>query len=229
MKRIDLKHVVLFALTACAVVAAALLTTANRGTWIARFSYFVAPGDGQIPFLNGNRSLAERFCSVDFSQDVVALCRARAVVKADEITLAGIVTSATIRVSREGDGVLCDFSLSADSRRLAEEVSKCYLAAMHKTIDMENRKLVEKATSEVSASLSRHEELAKMAKSKYYDDATSAGDETLEGRKNAMEKLMAECEALRRELSEIRLAASRCTNSLVIVRPLSVERAMETR
>lgn len=226
MKRIGLKHVALLALTACVVVAAALLTVSNRGTWIARFSYFVAPSNGQIPFLNGNRELAERFCSADFSQDVVAQCRARAVAKADEIILAGIVTSAIIRVSREGDGVLCDFSLSADSRRLAEEVSKCYLAAMCKAIEEDNCKIVEKATSEMSASLAKHEELAKKAKSDY-DDARDAGEELLEGYKNAMEKLSAECEALRREMSEIKLAASKGTNSLVIVRPLSVERSME--
>lgn len=226
MERIGLKHVVLLALTACAVVAAALLAMSHRGTWVARFSYFVAPGNGQIPFLNGNRELAERFCSDDFSQDVVAQCRARAVVKADEITLASVVTSATIRVSREGNGVLCDFSLSADSRRLVEEVSKCYLAAMYKTIDWENRKIVEKATSEMSVSLAKHEELAKKAKSNY-DDARDAGNELLEKHKNDMEKLRAECEALRRKISEIRLAASKGTNSLVIVQPLSVERAIK--
>ena len=149
-----------------------------------------------------------------------------AVVKADDIILASVVTSATIRVSREGNGVLCDFSLSADSRRLVEEVSKCYLAAMYKTIDWENRKIVEKATSEMSASLAKHEELAKKAKSNY-DDARDAGNELLEKHKNDMEKLRAECEALRRKISEIRLAASKGTNSLVIVQPLSVERAIK--
>jgi len=140
--------------------------------------------------------------------------------------VAVVVTSATIRVSREGNGVLCDFSLSADSRRLVEEVSKCYLAAMYKTIDWENRKIVEKATSEMSASLAKHEELAKMAKSNY-DDARDVGNELLEKHKNDMEKLRAECEALRRKISEIRLAASKGTNSLVIVQPLSVERAIK--
>jgi septal ring factor EnvC (AmiA/AmiB activator) len=97
---------------------------------------------------------------------------------------------------------------------------------MYKTIDWENRKIVEKATSEMSASLAKHEELAKKAKSNY-DDARDAGNELLEKHKNDMEKLRAECEALRRKISEIRLAASKGTNSLVIVQPLSVERAIK--
>ena len=228
MNRIGLKQVALLAMLSCVMAVAFLLSTLNRGTslnrgtWIARFSYFVAPGEGRTPFLNGNRELADRFCSADVWHGVVAQCLERYASDMDEAGLMGVVTGATIRVSREKGGVVCDFALTADSRHLAENVAKCYLAEMHKVIDIDNRKLAKKVTLEMSASLRTHEKLKREALEKYEDvKRTGIGD--VAECKIVAERVTRECAALHRELSEAELAASKRGQCIVLVRPLSAE------
>lgn len=219
---VNVKLIVLFVLAAIAVTVALLHILPDRRIWVARFSYCIAPENGGVPFLVGNREWAERFCAPSFSRDVVAQCLSRAVVKVDEDALMGVVTGATIQVSREKDGVVCVFSAAADSRRIAEEVARCYLIEMNRAIDEGNRLLVKKATSEIVAQLKRHEALAKVEQEKY-DEAQNAGAKSAEELRVAAEKLASRCAALRQEISEAELAASRRNDCLKLIRPLSVE------
>lgn len=219
---VNVKLIVLLVLAAIAVTVALLHILPDRRVWVARFSYCIAPENGGVPFLAGNRVWAEKFCAPPFSRDVVAQCLARAVVKVDECALIGVVTGATIQVSRDKDGVVCVFSVVADSSRIAEEVAKCYLTKMNMAIDEDNRLLVKKATSEIVAQLKRHEALAKVAQEKY-DEAKNAGTKSAEELRVAAEKLASRCAALRQEISEAELAASRRNDCLKLIRPLSVE------
>lgn len=222
MNRVVLKHVVIFALVACAAATVLLLMPSGRNVWVARFSYYISPGEGGIPFLRGNREWAERFGSVAFSRNVVAQCRANAACNLNEVILTGIVTGATIRVSRERDAVDCEFSVTADSRHVAEDVARAYLAAMRMAVDEGNRKLVKKATSEISAALSKHEALARAAHEKYLE-AQRAGNSSLEEFRVAAEELAFTCSRLRSELAECERAVSMRNDCLVVVKQLSVD------
>ena len=222
MKRISIKHIVLLVIAAIAVTVALLRMLPDRRVWVARFSYCIAPKNDGLPFLGGNREWAERFCAPSFARNVAAQCLDRAVVKVDEDKLIGVVTGATIQVLRERDGVVCAFSVAADSRRIAEEVANCYLTKMKMTIDEDNRLFVKKATSEIAAQLARHEALAKAAQEKY-DEAKIAGAKSAEELMGAAEKLASRCAALRQELSKAEDAASRRNECLKLIRPLSVE------
>lgn len=222
MYRIGIKHVTVCVLLACAAVSTMFLVPLDRGTYTAMFSYRIVSGGDKIPFLHGNKVLAERFCSRAFVPNVLEQCRAHADIREDENALVEIITNATISVLRGEDGVRCDFSLHANSRRTAEEVAKCYLAAMKKELDDNNHALVKKATSEISASLSMHEQLARTAQKKY-DEAKIAGVDIEECRRN-LEKLASECDLLRRQETEIEEQTFNRSDRLVIVRQLAVER-----
>ena len=221
MNRAVLKYVAIFALAACAVTSALHFVPSERRVWIARFSYYIAPGEGGIPFLGRNKEWAEKFCSVAFSSNVVSQCRERAACNAEDIALFETVTGAVIRVSRERDAVLCDFSTAANSSRLAAEVARAYLEEMHMAVEEENRKIAKKAISEISASLSKHEALARAAREKCHE-AQIAGKASLGGLRVAAEELSSKCDRLRRELAEIEQAVAMQNDCIVVVRPLSV-------
>ena len=221
MNRTVVKHIVLLVLGACAFAAALLLVPRDREVWEARFSYYIAPGNDGVTFLGGNKEWAERFRAPSFAHDVVAQCRARAVVEINESAVAGFVTGATIRVSREGDCVVCDFSSRADSRRSAEELAQCYLAAMSLAVDESNRECARKATAEISAALSEFEALARTARENYAE-AQRAGSAAADDFRADAEKLTSKCDVLRRELSEAEREASKQYECLVVVRPLAV-------
>ena len=73
----------------------------------------------------------------------------------------------------------------------------------------------------ISASLSKHEALARAAREKCHE-AQIAGNASLGGLRVAAEELSSKCDRLRRELAEIEQAVAMQNDCIVVVRPLSV-------
>ncbi len=223
MRRIRSKYVLTFVLLAFTIAVTVFFMTSRCDVWIARFSYCVVSGGDGMPFLRSNKEFAERVRSLDFASRVVAHFQANSDVKEDAVTLIEIVTNAAILVSHKNGGVVCEFTLTANARPLAEDVARSCLSVMQNTIDDDNRIRATKATSELSAALASHEDLVRKTREKH-DEARRKGADGIEEYESALEKLTSECDALRRSITEIELAVSRCDDKLVVVQQLSVER-----